>query len=122
MQYLVQLRAPVSSRAMSLSEGIEFIEELVFPTLEQCAKLLEQKKILAGGPVSGTVALALIVSAGSVQELDDLITSLPLWSRMETRVIPLNTFEGRKQSLLSKLDKLKAQERDRTRPGPTGVR
>jgi hypothetical protein len=120
MQYLVQLRLTSSSRAMSPSEGVAFIEELVFPTLEQCTKLLEQKKILAGGPMSGAVALALIVAAESAQELDDLITSLPLWPRMETQVIPLTTFEGRRQSLLSRLDELKAQERELGRPRPGG--
>jgi hypothetical protein len=57
--------------------------------------------------MSGAVALALIVAAETVQELDDLITSLPLWRRMEAQVIPLTTFEGRKQSVLSMLDELK---------------
>ena len=116
MQYLVELRLARSSRVMSPGEGIAFIEELVFPTLEQCTKLLEQGRILAGGPMSGAVALALIVTAESAQELDDLITKLPLWPRMETQVIPLTTFEGRKQSLLSKLRELKAQEREPGRP------
>ena len=112
MQCLVQLRLADSSRVMSPGEGVAFIEELVFPTLEQCTKQLEQKKILAGGPMSGAVALGLIVTAESAQGLDDLITGLPIWPRMETQVIPLTTFEGRKQSILSNLDKLKAQERE----------
>ena len=120
MQYLVELRLASSSRAISPSEGIAFIEELVFPTLERCTKLLEQKRILAGGPMSGAVALALIVTAESARELDDLITSLPLWPRMETQVIPLTTFEGRKQSLLARLDQLKAQERESGRRAPVG--
>ena len=111
MQYLVQLRLASAGRPMSPSEGVAFIEELIFPTLERCRKLQEEKKILAGGPISGAVSLALIVSAESAQELDDLITSLPVWPRMETEVIPLTTFERRKQSLLARLDELKAQER-----------
>ena len=122
MQYLVQLRLASSARPMSPSEGIAFIEELIFPTLERCIKLHEEKKILAGGPMSGAVALALIVTAESAQELDDLITSLPVWPRMETEVTPLTTFERRKQSLLVRLGELKTQERESERSRPSGGR
>jgi hypothetical protein len=75
MQYLVQLRLRNSASPMTLGDGIEFIEQLILPTLERCNKLREDQKILAGGPMSGAVALALIVTAKSAQELDDLITS-----------------------------------------------
>ena len=112
MQYLVQLRRRNSASPMSAGSGIGFIEELILPTLERCKKLQEDKRILAGGPSSGTVALALIVTAGSAQELDDLITSLPVWPRMETEVIPLSTFDERRHSALSKLEELKTQARE----------
>ena len=108
MQYLVQLRLRNSASPMSTPEGIGFIEQLILPTLERCKKLQEDKKILAGGPMSGSVALALIVTAGSAQELDDLITKLPVWPRMETEVTPLTTFEERRHSVLSKLEELKS--------------
>ncbi|HXU19836.1 MAG TPA: hypothetical protein VN788_04565 [Verrucomicrobiae bacterium] len=83
MQYLVQLRLSSSARPMSPGDG--FIEELILPTLERCDKLQKDRKMLAGGPMSGAVALALIVTAESAQELDHLITSLPVWQRMEIR-------------------------------------
>ena len=85
------------------------IEQFILPTLEQCKKLLEEKKILAGGPMSGAVALVLIVNAESARDLDDLVTSLPLWSRMETEVIPLTSFEGRQQVVRPMLEGLKAR-------------
>jgi len=72
--------------------------------------------------MSGAVALALIVTAESAQESDDLITSLPVWPRMEAEVIPLTTFERRKQSLLPRLDALKAQERELERSSTSGGR
>ena len=109
MQYLVQLRLHNSANPMSPSDGIGFIEGFILPTLDRCTKLQEDKKILAGGPMSGSVALALIVTAGSAQELDDLVTSLPVWPRMETEVIPLTTFDERRHSVLSKLEGLKTQ-------------
>lgn len=119
MQYLVQLRLRDSASPMTPGDGVEFIEELILPTLERCKKLQENKKILAGGPVSGAVALALIVTAGSAHELDDLITSLPVWPRMETEVIPLTTFDERRHSVLSKLEELKtlAPETGASKPG-----
>ena len=109
MQYLVQLKLSSSARPMTPEEGIAFIEQFIFPTLELCKKLREEKKIVAGGPVSGAVALTLIVNAESAQDLDDLITSLPVWPRMETEVIPLTTFDARRQSLIARLEALKAQ-------------
>ncbi len=113
MQYLVQLRLSSSSRPTSEKDGISFIEKVIFPTLEQCKKLQEEKKILAGGPVSGAVSLALFVNAESARELDDLITSLPIWPRIETEVTPLTTFDARMHSLLPRLEELRAQVREK---------
>ena len=120
MQYLVQLRLSASARPMSPEEGIVFIEKVILPTLEKCEKLEEEEKILAGGPVSGAVALALIVTADSAKALDDLITSLPVWPRMETEVSPLTTFDGRRQTVLSRLEELKRQTRQPSMSKPRG--
>jgi muconolactone delta-isomerase len=109
MQYLVQLRLKASANPKSPEEGRDFIEQFIYPTLELGKKLQEERKILAGGPVSGAVALALIVNADSTQELDDLVTGLPMWPLMETEVTPLSTFDARKQTLLPRLEQLKAQ-------------
>jgi muconolactone delta-isomerase len=109
MQFLVQMKLVPQSRPTTTEEGAAFIEQFIFPTLEQCKKLLDQKKILAGGPMSGAIALVFIVNAESARELDDLLTSLPVWSRMETDVTPLTTFEGRAETLRPRLEVLKAQ-------------
>ncbi len=122
MQYLVQLKLSSSARPTTQGDGIAFIEQYIFPTLELCKKLQQEKKILAGGPLSGTVALALIVNAETARELDDLITSLPVWSRMETEVTPLTSFDGRMQSLLPRLENLKAQAREIGMSAPGGGR
>jgi muconolactone delta-isomerase len=98
-----------SGRSRSPEEGLSFIEQYVFPTLEICKKLQEEKKIVAGGPVSGAIALAMVMSAESIQELDELIQSLPIWPRMETTVIPLTSFEGRMVAVRPRLERLKAK-------------
>lgn len=109
MQYLVQMRLVPQGRPTSNQEGATFIEQYILPTLERCKKLQGEKKILAGGPISAAVGLVLIVTAESARELDDLITSLPVWPRMETDVTPLTTFEGRAETLRPRLEQLRAQ-------------
>lgn len=120
MQYLVQLRLKSSASPKTRQEGAAFIEQYIYPTLGLGQKLQEEKKILAGGPVSGTVALALIVSADSAQELDDLVTGLPVWPLMESEVTPLSTFEARKQALLPRLEQLKTETPNSAARGKDG--
>ncbi len=109
MQYLVEMKLADSGRSTSPQEGLTFIEQYVLPTLEICKKLQEEKKIVAGGPVSGAIALAMVMRAESTQELDELIESLPIWPRMETTVIPLTSFEGRMVAVRPRLELLKAK-------------
>lgn len=111
MNYLVQLK--LADRPANSQEGIVFIEQFILPTLELCKKLEAEKKIIAGGPLSGAIALSLIVGTESAQELDDLITALPVWPRMETTVTPLTTFDGRMQAARARLEQLKTQGGDR---------
>ncbi len=111
MNYLVQLTLAI--RPATPQEGIVFIEQFILPTLELCKKLEAEKKIVAGGPLSGAVALSLIVSAESAEELDDLITCLPVWPRMETTVTPLTTFDVRMQAVRVRLEQLKIQGGER---------
>ncbi len=102
-----------SGRAASPQEGATFIEQFVLPSLDLCKKLQDEQKILAGGPVAGAIALALVVKADSTQELDELIESLPIWPRMETTVTPLTSFEGRAVALRPRLESLRAMVQQR---------
>ena len=103
MQYLVQMKIVPQGRPMSAEEGAAFFEEFIQPTLEQCKNLEAEKNILAGGPISRTIGLALVVKADSEKELDDLVTSLPVWPRMETAIAPPTTFEERALSIQRRL-------------------
>ena len=108
-QYLVQMKLAVYGRPTTPQEGATFIEDYIFPSLEMCKKLQEEKKILAGGPMSGTIGIAMILQADSAQELDELIENLPIWPRMETTVTPLTTFDGRIVAIRPRLERLKAK-------------
>ena len=79
MQYFVEMKLANAARSRTSQEGLVFIEQYILPSLEICKKLQEQKKILAGGPMSGTIGIAMILQAESAQELDDLIENLPFW-------------------------------------------
>ena len=108
MDFLVEMRLANSARPSTPEEGISFIEQFVLPTLDLCKGLEAEKKIVAGGPVSGAIALAMTVTAESIQELDDLVQKFPLWPRMETTVTPLTNFDGRILGVRSTLQRLKA--------------
>src|SRR5262249_35548254 len=95
-------------------DGIFLIEQYILPSLELCQKWQADEKLLAGGPVSGSIQLAIVLEVESVQELDELIESLPLWPLMETSVIPLTTFEGRILAGQSKLKQFKSLIQDAT--------
>jgi muconolactone delta-isomerase len=110
MQYLVDMKLATYNRPSGgPQDGISFIEQYILPSLELCAKLENEKKILAGGPANGAIRLVMIVSAESAQELDELIESLPIWPQMETTVTPLTSFKGRMIALRPRLERLKAK-------------
>ncbi|HEV2666697.1 MAG TPA: muconolactone Delta-isomerase family protein [Blastocatellia bacterium] len=118
MQYLVDMKLAAYGRPTGgPQDGISFIEQYILPSLELCKKLEDEKQILAGGPANGAIRLVLIVSAESAQELDELITSLPVWPQMETAVTPLTSFSGRMAALRPRLERLKAKAQN----GPTGA-
>jgi muconolactone delta-isomerase len=109
MQYLVKMKIVPEGRPKSAEEGEVFLKEFIHPTLELCKKLQDEEKILAGGPISGTIGLALVVQADSAKELDDLVTSLPVWPRMETAITPLTTFDDRALSIERRLSDSRAK-------------
>ncbi len=110
MQYLVQMKLAAHGRPTTAQEGAAFIEHYIFPSLEMCKKMQEEKKLLAGGPMSGAIGIVMIVEAGSALELDELIESLPIWPRMETSVTPLITFDARMAALRRRLERLKIRQ------------
>src|SRR5262249_9876957 len=86
-------------RPRTPEEGAAFVQQIIFPTLEACKRLEAEGKIVAGGPASGAIRLVLIVEAETALELDTIIESLPAWPLMETEVLPMTTWDGRKRPL-----------------------
>ena len=108
MLFLVELDH-VKSGVQTPEAGKAFIEQIILPTLARAEQLLAEKKILAGGPVVGRIALRFVLEAETPQEVDRLVTSLPLWPLAETRVTPLIGFTDRQTTVQSLLQNLKPQ-------------
>jgi len=106
MLFLVEVDHVKSGITPTPESGRAFIEQVIFPTLARAEQLVGEKKILAGGPAVGRVALRVILDAASLQEADRLISSLPLWRVAETRVTPLEDFADRRKTLQGLLESL----------------
>ena len=59
MQYLVQMNLITSGRPTTAEEGLTLIKQGIFPSLELCRKMQDEKKILAGARSAETLALPL---------------------------------------------------------------
>jgi muconolactone delta-isomerase len=108
MHYLIERRLAESGRSTTPAEGMRFIEQYVLPTLGLCEKLAHEGRIVAGGPVSGVVALAFIIRADSASEIDELVANLPIWPRMVTTVTPLTTWNDRAAALRPRIERVRA--------------
>jgi muconolactone delta-isomerase len=106
MLFLIELDHVKQGTPLTPEIGRAFIEQTIFPTLARAEELVKAKKILAGGPVLGRVALRLIVEADSLSDVDKIITSLPIWPLAETRVTPLIAFSERRQHAEALLESL----------------
>jgi muconolactone delta-isomerase len=110
MDFLVEIDH-VKPRATPTPEaGRAFIERIILPTLARAEALRAEKKIIAGGPVVGRIALRFIIEAASPQEVDRVVSSLPLWSLSEARVTPLIAFTDRRDHVRAILATLKHNE------------
>jgi hypothetical protein len=108
MQFLVEVDHVKSGVQLTPEAGRSFIERVIFPTLARGEQLMRERKIVSGGPVAGRIALRFIVEAESATDVDQLVTSLPLWPLAETRITPLISFAERRehaQTLLEQLER-----------------
>lgn len=109
MRYFVEMRLVDSGRSTNPQEGLFFLENYVLPTLERCQELEREGKIVAGGPISATIGIAMIIEAATPLEIDQIVSDLPLWPRTHTVVTPLTTFEDRASGLRPRLERIKAK-------------
>lgn len=99
MLFLIELDHVKSGAPLTAEAGRGFIEQVILPTLARAEHLVAERKILAGGPVIGRIALRFILEADSLPEVDRIVSSLPVWPLAETRITPLVGFDDRRKSV-----------------------
>ena len=106
MLFLVELDHVRTGPPPTPESGRAFIEQVIFPTLARAEQLAAEKKIVAGGPIAGRIALRLMIEADSVEHVDRIVTTIPLWTQAEVRITPLITFAERREHLQTLLSDL----------------
>jgi hypothetical protein len=110
MLFLVELDHVKSGTPLSPEAGRNFITQFIMPTLARAEQLMAEKKVIAGGPVIGRIALRFIVEADSLGDVDQLIYSLPIYPLAETRITPLIAFADRRSSVQAVMERLSGEE------------
>jgi|SRR5215471_8566757 len=82
-----------------------FIEQVIVPMITRAEQLLA-KKIVAGGPAAGRIALRLAVEVGSLAELDQIDIQPPALPLGETRITPLIAVADRHASVQALAERL----------------
>ncbi len=106
MRFLVEIDHRGTTQPPTEESARAFVEGVIFPTLARAEQLVQQGRIVAGGPVAGRIAIRFIADVETAAELDQLVTSLPLWTVADTRVTPLIGFSDRRahvQALLQRI-------------------
>lgn len=107
MLFLVEMDYVKSVLTPTAEGGKLFIENLILPTLDRAEQLIAEKRIIAGGPIAGRIALRFMVQADSSEEVDGIVSSIPLWSVSETKVTPLIGVSERRKHVMEILNRLK---------------
>ncbi len=109
MKFLVEMDNVKSGQPLSKEAARSFIEGTIFPTLAKAGQLIQEGRITAGGAVAGRIAIRFIADVETIEQLDQMISSLPLWPVAETRVTPLVDFTDRRahvEALLERFTKI----------------
>jgi len=106
MRFLVEIDHVKSGVQLTGDAARAFVESVIYPTLDRAEELVRDGRIVSGGPVVGRIALRFIADVDSSEQLDRLITSLPLWTVAETRVTALIEFGERRAHVEALMQRL----------------
>jgi hypothetical protein len=82
MHYLVQMTVTDAGRPTTLAEGLAFIEQYIAPSLEICKQWQRAQKIVAGGPVGGSLEITMTFNAAPIEQLDELLELIAFDERL----------------------------------------
>jgi hypothetical protein len=108
MVFLVEFDHVNSGTISTPEAGRPFIEQVILSPLARAQQLVAEKKILSGGPVVGRIALRFMTEADSLEHLDRMITSLPIWPHAETHVTTLIALNERREHVKQLVERISA--------------
>jgi hypothetical protein len=107
--YLVTGKYVETGALLPPQQVVHVVENMALPSFEIMAKLQDEKKILAGGLLTGARAGAFIVDAESNHEVSRMLMELPMWGVVTWEVQPLDSFRERHAQERKVIDRLKQQ-------------
>ena len=107
MRYFVTGEYVEPGPLMQPQQVAQMIDQLVIPSLEKMAALEKEKKIVAGGIVTGARAGLFVIEASSNEEVTKLLMSFPFWGLLKWDVKPLDSFDNRAKREREDIDRLK---------------
>ena len=107
MIYLVTMELEGAPPVRSTQEMVEWLEQRIIPSEETMIKLQAEKKILAGGDISGRRGMVFILESASNEELSKLLGTIPEWPFLKVDVTPLESFGERLDQVRETLERIK---------------
>ncbi len=92
MVYMVILKLDEESYGSSGKESQAMVSEAVIPSLKKLRKLEKEGKV-KGGFFNGQRAGALMIDATSDEDLDKILSDLPIWGVFDFEVVKLESFQ-----------------------------
>jgi hypothetical protein len=114
-EYLVEMDFTPFATLLTPKESASFTENMALPTLEALEGFAKSGRIRAGGARLAAGGFSFIAEATSPQDLEEMVTSLPLWPRAQVRVVALAPFSGRTASMRGRLAEAKARAAQKPR-------
>jgi hypothetical protein len=102
-EYLVEMTFAPFATVPTPQEAIAFAEKFALPSLEVLEELAAEGRIIAGGTNLASVGFTFIARVATAPELEEMLVRLPLWSRAQTRILPLGTFASRTAALRARI-------------------
>jgi hypothetical protein len=87
MQFLVTIDGS-GVAGMPPERLVQVLDQMIIPGVEELAQW-EQEGRVHGGAYTGGRGGVFMIDAGSIEEVDQLVTSLPHWGLLKVDVLPL---------------------------------
>ena len=110
MQYLVTMEMLEALSPKNFQDMLNWLEQVIIPSEEAVIRLMTEKKILAGGDLTGRRGWAFIMEASSNEEVARLLSNIPQWPLLQVDVDPLHSCEENLAQLRQTVERMKSAE------------